>query len=117
MSAGYGVPFPPLAQREILRLAERLALVKQPIAEQEAECDALVLRGAVLTATVAPKGRKGQAALKIATLTRLKGIGSNDATVLTHEFSYRKFRNRRELAGIVSEPLWPVPAALPPPSH
>ena len=35
----------------------------------------------------------------ISTLSRLKGIGANDATLLTHEVFYRQFRNRRELAG------------------
>ena len=32
-----------------------------------------------------PEGSDAQAAAKIATLTRLKGIGANDATLLTHE--------------------------------
>ena len=36
--------------------------------------------------------------VKIATLTRLKGIGENDATLLIHEIFYGGFRNRRELA-------------------
>ena len=39
--------------------------------------------------------------VKIATLTRLKGIGENDATLLIHEIFYRGFRNRRELASWV----------------
>ena len=50
-----------------------------------------------------------QAAAKIATLTQLKGIGENDATLLTHEVFYRGFRNRRELAGWVG--ITPTPWA------
>ena len=55
------------------------------------------------------KGSDTQAAAKIATLTRLKGIGENDATVLVHEIFYRDFRNRRELASWVG--LTPTPWA------
>ena len=42
-------------------------------------------------------------------MTRLKGIGENDATVLVHEIFYRGFRNRRELASWVG--LTPTPWA------
>ena len=42
-------------------------------------------------------------------LTRLKGIGPNDATLLTHEVFYRDFRNRRELASWVG--IAPTPWA------
>ena len=48
-------------------------------------------------------------AAKIATLTRLKGIGENDATLLIHEIFYRRFRNRRELASWVG--ITPTPWA------
>ena len=44
---------------------------------------------------------------EIATLTQLKGIGENDATLLTHEVFYRGFRNRRELASWVG--ITPTP--------
>jgi len=44
-------------------------------------------------------GSGARADTSIAALARLKGIGANDATLLTHEVFYRGFRNRRELAG------------------
>ena len=57
----------------------------------------------------APEGSQARAAAKIATLTRLKAIGPNDATILTHEVFYRGFRNRRELASWVG--VTPAPWA------
>ena len=96
---GYGAPLPPRARQEILRLAERLALVERQIAEVEAERDAVVRRGGALSSAAASGTDTAQAALRIAALTRLKGIGPNDATLLTHEVFYRNFRNRREVAG------------------
>ena len=47
--------------------------------------------------------------VKIATLTRLKGIGENDAILLIHEIFYRGFRNRWELASWVG--MTPTPWA------
>ena len=109
LSTGYGEPFPSRAQREILRLAERLALVERQIAEIEAERDAVVRAGTALAASDAPECSETRAAFRIATLTRLKGIGPNDATLLTHEIFYRGFRNRRELASWVG--MAPTPWA------
>ncbi len=109
VSTGYGEPFPPWARREILRLVERLALVEQQIAEVEAERDAVAREGAALAESVAPEGSESRAAFRIATLTRLKGVGANDATLLTHEIFYRGFRNRRELASWVG--MTPTPWA------
>ena len=57
----------------------------------------------------ASEGSDAQAAAKIATLTRVKGIGENNATLLTHEVFYRNFRNRRELASWVG--ITPTPWA------
>ena len=107
VETAYGSPFPPRARQEIERLKERLSLVERQIAEVEAERDAVVLRGEAIPAPAAPEGSKEKAAAKIATLTRLKGIGANDATLLEHEIFYRDFRNRRELAGWVG--LTPTP--------
>ena len=104
-----GSPFPPRARQEILRLAERLSLVQRQIAEVEAERDVVVRQGGAIPAPVAPEGSQERAAAKIATLTRLKGIGANDATLLEHEIFYRGFRNRRELASWVG--LTPTPWA------
>ena len=105
----YGSPFPPRARQEILRLVERLSLVQRQIAAVEAERDAVVRQGESIQAPVAPDGSQERAAAKIATLTQLKGIGANDATLLEHEIFYRDFRNRRELASWVG--LTPTPWA------
>jgi len=96
-----GEPFPPRACQEIERLAERLGLVMRQIEAIEAERDAAVHRAAAdaphHAGTAAGSGARADAS--IAALTRLKGIGANDATLLTHEVFYREFRSRRELAG------------------
>ena len=105
----YGSPLPPRARQEIERLKERLSLVERQIAEVEAERDEVVRQGAALSPTDVSEGSEAQAAVKIATLHRLKGIGENDATLLTHEILYRKFRNRRELASWVG--ITPTPWA------
>ena len=115
VETAYGLPFPPRARREVLRLAERLALVERQIAHLEAERDAVVRRGEALPVSpvspvaVASEGGDAAAAARIAVLTRLKGIGPNDATLLTHEVFYRDFRNRRELASWVG--IAPTPWA------
>ena len=93
VTTAYGEPFPSRACQEIERLAERLGLVKRQIEAIEAERDAAVHHAV----TVA--GGEARADASIAALTRLKGIGANDATLLMHEVFYREFRNRRELAG------------------
>ncbi|MCY3816863.1 MAG: IS110 family transposase [Gammaproteobacteria bacterium] len=105
----YGSPFPSRARQEIHRLVERLSLVQRQIAEVETERDAVVRQGEAIPAPVAPEGSQEKAAAKIATLTQLKGIGANDATLLEHEIFYRDFRNRRELASWVG--LTPAPWA------
>ena len=107
--AAYGSPLPPRARQEIERLKERLSLVERQIAEVEAERDGVARSGANVLIADAPEGSDAQAAAKIAALTRLKGIGENDATLLTHEIFYRGFRNRRELASWVG--MTPTPWA------
>ena len=102
-----GSAIPPRARQEILRLLERLSLVQRQIAEVEAERDAVVRQGEAISAPLVQEGSDEQVAAKIATLTQLKGIGANDATLLEHEIFYRDFRNRRELAGWVG--LTPTP--------
>ena len=108
-TTAYGEAFPPKARREVLRLAERLALVLRQVAEVEAERDAAAQSGESIRVGDAPQGSEQQASAKIATLAALKGIGPNDATLLTHEIFYRGFRNRRELASWVG--LTPTPWA------
>ena len=109
VETAYGAPFPLRARQEIERLKERLSLVERQIAEVEAERDEVARSGAKLSVADALEGSSQQAAAKIATLTQLKGIGENDATLLTHEVFYRGFRNRRELAGWVG--ITPTPWA------
>ena len=108
VTTAYGEPFPPQARREIERLAERLGLVLRQIEAVEAERDAAVRRAeADRRAEVVAGSGAGDAS--IAMLSRLKGIGTNDATLLTHEVFYRQFRNRRELASWAG--LTPTPWA------
>ena len=90
-------PLPPRARREIERLAERMGLVLRQVEAIEAERDA------------AAAGSAARVDASVAALARLKGIGANDATLLTHEIFYRQFRNRRELAGWAG--LTPTPWA------
>ncbi len=104
-----GEALPPRARGELERLAERLALAKRQIAEVEAERNAVVRRGKALPAPPDCADEDARAAAKIATLAGLKGIGENDATLLTHEVLWRDFRNRRELASWVG--IAPAPWA------
>jgi len=111
-----GEPLPPRAHGEILRLAGRLALVQQQLAEVEAERDAVLQPRAAPAPEGAPpecpasaRGTGPEPAAAIAALARLRGIGANDATLLTHEVFYREFRNRRELASWAG--LTPTPWA------
>ena len=105
----YGAPFPTRAWREILRFVERLTLVERQIGQLEAERDAVVRQRAAIPAPGQSEGSDALAASKIAALTRLKGIGANDATWLTLKIFYRGFRNRRELASWVG--MTPTPWA------
>ena len=104
-----GEPLPPRARREIERLADRLGLVLRQVEAIEAERDAAVPAGAAVRRAEAPAGSAARADASIAALARLKGIGANDATLLTHEVFYRQFRNRRELASWAG--LTPTPWA------
>lgn len=90
-------PLGPCLKREILRELERLALVIRQIAQVEADRDAI----ARVSAPQAGNDVAGpeRAPAMIALLTRLRGIGLNDATVLAREAFWRDFRNRREAGG------------------
>ena len=61
------------------------------IAEVEAERDRRVARSRSAPNDVCDT--------MIARLSRLRGVGANDAALLAHEVFWRGFRNRRELAG------------------
>ena len=96
---GCGAQFPPRARAEIERIHARMKLVCAQIAEVETLRDALVQSGQGAEA--------GCVEAKAATLTRLHGIGNNDATLLSTEVFSRDFRNRRQLgswAGLTSAP-------------
>ncbi len=77
-------PLPPHAQAQIERLLDRLDLIRQQVAELEAQRD----RAAEAA---------GQAEQMIQQLVRLRGIGVQIATVLVHEAFVRRFRNARAL--------------------
>ena len=108
-TTAYGARLPTRACQELLRLAERLALVGRQIAQVENERDEVVRCGATLAITDGLEPDDARDAGKIARLTQLKGIGANDATLLAHEIFYRDFRNRRELASWVG--MTPTPWA------
>ena len=94
---GDGRRLGPRLKDEIVRELGRLQLVMTQLAAIEAERDA-VARAA---ATHSPKPEQDVVdsdAAMIATLNRLKGIGTNDASVLVREAFWRKFTNRRQLA-------------------
>lgn len=86
LRTGDGRAIPERMKAEIRRELDRLALLRQQIAEVEAERDAL------LHAEDAPRGSPG------ALLLKLRGIGSEFASVLWQEGLYRRFTNRRQLA-------------------
>lgn len=83
-------------RREIVRELERLSLVMEQLTRVEAERDAVVETGRQQEGLSANHDRD---AAMIAILNRLKGIGTNDASILVREAFWRSFRNRRELGG------------------
>ena len=88
---GCGAALPPGVRAEIRRTRAILAAVEAQIAEVEAERDRRVAR-----CRSAPDDANDT---MIARLSRLRGVGANDAALLAHEVFWRGFRNRRELAG------------------
>jgi transposase len=93
---GDGRPLGLCLKREIVRELERLALVMRQIAQVEAERDAVVRECGQQGGAAAEPMRE---ATMIQVLNHLKGIGMNDATILTREAFWRDFRNRREVGG------------------
>ena len=79
-------------------MSERLDLVQQQIATIEAERDLFLRPGVAPEESPPTPGTDLEPAAAIALLSRFRGIGANDATLLTHEVFYRSFRNRRDLA-------------------
>ena len=84
-------------KEEITRELNRLQLVMEQLATIEAERDALArIEPADVTAT--DTACADQDRTMISVLSGIKGIGTNDASVLVREAFWRKFTNRRELA-------------------
>ena len=91
---GYGARLPPRARAETERTVAVLRLVEGHIDTIETERKALLKAG-----RKAPDTPDRDGSAMIAALTRIHGIGLNDATLLAGEVFYRDFRNRRELGG------------------
>jgi transposase len=86
-----GTPLPPAAAAELGRELERLELVVRQLAALERARDAALHRAAPADPTLA----KAQA------LVRLCGLAETTASVPAHEVFYRRFANRRQVAGCV----------------
>ena len=82
---------------EIRREIARLRVVIEQLKAVSAERDAIAR---VKKVDVLPADRRldDADAAMIAALTRIKGVGPNDASVLVREAFWRKFTNRRQLA-------------------
>lgn len=94
---GDGRRLGPRLREEIVRELRRLNLVMEQLAVIEAERDA-VARGETSTTPASDADAVDPDHTMIAALNRLKGIGTNDASVLVREAFWRKFNNRREVA-------------------
>ena len=126
LKTGYGMVLPPEIRAEILGLVDRLDVVvgelkgvearkKAAVAASGAALEALGARmvqdpdGTGEVASDDPVTAVPQNAHSAAVLVTLRGIGDNDALLLSTELFYREFRNRRELASMAG--LAPVPWA------
>lgn len=91
-----GSPLLPRLTQELRRQHQRLALVWEQLREIDAEIERLV------------KPRKAEGDPVATKLFKLKGVGVVSSIVLSREiFSWREFRNRKELGGLVG--LVPTP--------
>jgi transposase len=96
-----GQPLPPRLKTELVRELDRLELVMSQLVALEAERDrALQVKGTVFRNTAkAPPSSVAACAGEVGSqLLRLRGIGSEFASVLSLEAFYRNFNNRREVA-------------------
>lgn len=97
LMTGDGRPVGPRLKDELSRELVRLRLVMEQLIAVEAERDA-VARTAAHEACAGAQANTDQDAAMIAALTRIRGVGTNDASVLVREAFWRGFRNRREIA-------------------
>ncbi len=86
-----GTPVPPAAAAELARELERLEVVLRQLCELERQRDTALRQAPAADQSVA----RAQA------LIRLAGIAETTASVLAHEVFYRRFANRRQVAGFV----------------
>jgi transposase len=86
-----GDPIPPKARARIERLLDRLDLVLKLIEQVESARDAVLKKDAPAD----------EAERMIRSLTDLRSIGPDFATLLVREAFVRQFRNRRALAGYI----------------
>ena len=84
-------------REEIGREIVRLRMVTKQLDAVNAERDAIALAKQTELAPTDINATRVDAAM-IASLTRIKGVGPNDASVLVREAFWRKFSNRREIA-------------------
>jgi transposase len=95
LRTGDGRPLPVHLKAQLMRELDRLEVVLEQLKAVEAERDALL------------KPETDEAALPMAMLARLKGIGPQTAAVLWSEGLFRQFDNRRQVAAYAG--LAPTP--------
>lgn len=94
---GDGRPLGSRLRDEIRREIARLRFVTEQLKTVNVERD-VIARVRKADAATADQNATDPDAAMIAALTRIKGVGPNDASVLVREAFWRKFENRRELA-------------------
>jgi len=112
LRCGDGTPLPPLTVEKLRRLFERRKFVSKQIREvREERRDRLEssLKAKASTATDSPESvRQQTVSRKVFKLMGLCGIGQESSWLcMTEFFSWRQFKNRRQVAG--SAGLVPVP--------
>jgi transposase len=95
-----GQPLPPRLRMELVREIGRLELAIEQLREIESERDLALqaTRSSAAQTAREPKTRLAAVASPGNQLLRLRGIGSEFASVLSLEAFYRNFNNRREVA-------------------
>lgn len=97
LATGDARPLGPRLRDELRREIVRLRIVMEQLDAVDAERDAVVLAER-LAPSSADSDRADVDGPMIAALTRIKGVGPNDASMLVREAFWRKFTNRREIA-------------------
>ncbi|WP_363351651.1 transposase [Methylocystis echinoides] len=92
-----GRPLGPRLKDEVRREIARLRLAMEQLDHVNDERDAIAVPKRASACDGARNEDNPDTAM-IAALARIKGVGSNDASVLVREAFWRKFANRREIA-------------------